>query len=148
MTPACLEFSFEGRVNGGEEYTHELGGGLRMRLLPSKENWGWMIQIQPLDSTDDYAYPVNPPFRSGNSQWLSTGYGETVEQQLKHEHEVFFVLNRAEYGHARKLIDDTLSSSDPEAAGKFLSTLPKLRSAVGRIRPVKYETTNTGKSVR
>jgi hypothetical protein len=148
MTPACLGFSFEGRVNGGEEYTHELGGGLRMRLLPSKENWGWMIQIQPLDSTDDYAYPVNPPFRSGNSQWLSTGYGETVEQQLKHEREVFFVLNRAERERAMKLADDAISSSDPEAAGRFLAMLPTLRSAVLRIKPMSYETAEEGKTVK
>ena len=146
-SPDCLEFSFEGRVNGGEEYSHELGGGLRIRLLPSKDNWGWMIQVQPLDSTDDYAYPVNPPFRSGNSQWLSTGYGETVEQQLKYEHEVYFVLNRAEYEHAVKLVEDALASSDPSAAGKFLSTLPTLRSAVLRIKPIHYETANAGKSI-
>jgi hypothetical protein len=25
VNPNCLAFSFEGRVNGGEEYTHELG---------------------------------------------------------------------------------------------------------------------------
>jgi len=147
ITPDCLEFSLEGRVNGGEEYSHELGGGLRIRLLPAKENWGWMIQVQPMGSTDDYAYPVNPPFHSGNSQWLSTGYGETVEQQLKYEHEVYFVLNRAEYEHAGKLVEDALSSSDPRAAGKFLSALPALRSAVLRIRPLKYETTDAGKSV-
>lgn len=133
IAPDCLEFSLEGRVNGGEEYSHELGGGLRIRLLPSKEKWGWMVQVQPLDSTDDYAYPVNPPFRSGNSQWLSTGYGETVEQQLKYEHEVFFVLNRAEHERAMKLAGDAISSSDPEAAGRFLSILPTLRSAVLRI---------------
>jgi hypothetical protein len=147
VAPDCLEFSLEGRVNGGEEYSHELGGGLRIRLLPSKENWGWMVQVQPLDSTDDYAYPVNPPFGSGNSQWLSTGYGETVEQQLKYEHEVYFVLNRAEYEHAAKLVEHALSSSDPSALGIFLSTLPTLRSAVLRIKPTKYETTNAGKSV-
>jgi hypothetical protein len=147
VAPDCLEFSLEGRVNGGEEYSHELGGGLRIRLLPSKENWGWMVQVQPLDSTDDYAYPVNPPFGSGNSQWLSTGYGETVEQQLKYEHEVYFVLNRAEYEHAAKLVEHSLSSSAPSAPGIFLSTLPTLRSAVLRIKPTKYETTNAGKSV-
>jgi hypothetical protein len=147
ITPDCLEFSLEGRVNGGEEYSHELGGGLRIRLLPSKENWGWMVQVQPLESTDDYAYPVNPPFRSGNSQWLSTGYGETVEQQLKYEHEVYFVLNRAEHEHAMKLADDAMSSSDLEAAGRFLSILPTLRSAVLRIKPTKYETADKGETV-
>ena len=141
VTPACHEFSFEGRVSGGEEYSHELGGGLWIHLSPSlaskNENWGWLIQVRPLDSTDDYAFPVNPPFHSGNSQWLSTGYGETVEQQLKYEHEVSFVLNRTEYEHAAKLVEETMSSREPEAAGKFISTLPALRSAVLRLKPLK-----------
>lgn len=147
VNPDCLAFSFEGRVNGGEEYTHELGGGLRARLLPGGKKWGWVLQIQPLDNTNDYAYPVNPPFRSGNSQWLSTGYNDTVEQQLKYEHEIFFVLNQTEYEHAMKLVDDALYSSDPEAARKFLSILPSLRSAVLKIKPIKYETADEGRSV-
>lgn len=146
VTPNCLAFSFEGRVDGGEEYTHELGGGLRVRLLPVQKR-GWMVQIQPLDSTDDYAYPVNPPYHFGNSQWLATGYGEIVEQQLKGEHEIFFVLSHTEYEQAVKLVEEALSSNDPEAAGKFLSTLPALRSAVLRIKPIKYETADEGRSV-
>jgi hypothetical protein len=148
VTPTCHEFSFEARVNGGEEYSHELGRGLWIHLSPSlapkNENWGWVIQVRPLDSTDDYAFPVNPPFHSGNSQWLSTGYGETVEQQLKYEHEVFFVLNRTEYEHAAKLVEETMSSSEPEAAGKFIAALPALRSAVLRLKPLKYQTDNAG----
>ena len=150
VAPTCHVFSFEGRVNGGEEYSHELGGGLWIYLSPSlapkNENWGWVIQVRPLNSTDDYAFPVNPPFHSGNSQWLSTGYGETVEQLLKYEHEVFFVLNREEYEHAARLVDETMSGGEPEAAGKFISTLPTLRSAVLRLKPVKYHTANAGRT--
>lgn len=149
VTRTCHAFSFEGRVNGGVEYSHELGEGLSIRLSPSlasrDENWGWTIQVRPLDSTDDYAFPVNPPFRSGNSQWLSTGYGQTVEQLLAYEHEVFFVLNRQEYEHAAKLVEEALSSADPKAAGKFISALPAMRSAVLRLKPIKYETADGGK---
>jgi hypothetical protein len=148
---ACREFAFDGRVSGGEEYSHELGGGLLLRLSPSlappNENWGWVIQVQPLDSNDDYAWPVNPPFHFGNSQWLATGYNESAQQQLSHEHEVFFVLNKAEYERATKLAYDALYSPDREAAGKFLAILPTLRSAVLRLKPVKYETTKEGKIV-
>jgi hypothetical protein len=148
---ACQEFAFDGRISGGEEYSHELGGGLLLRLTPSlappNENWGWVIQVQPLDSNDDYAWPVNPPFHFGNSQWLATGYNESALQQLSHEHEVFFVLSKTEYERATKLANDALNSSDPEAAGKFLATLPTLRSAVLKLKPVKYETMNEGKSV-
>jgi hypothetical protein len=152
VTPPCREFSFEGRVNGGEEYSRELGGSLWIHLSPSlapkNENWGWVIQVRPLDSTADYAFPVNPPFHSGNSQWLSTGYGETVEQQLEYEHEVFFVLNQTEYEHAAKLVEEAMSSSEPEAAGKLISALPALRSAVLRLKPTKYETADAGKTAK
>lgn len=148
---ACHEFRFDGRISGGEEYSHELGGGLLLWLTPSlappKENWGWVIQVRPRESNDDYAWPVNPPFHFGNSQWLATGYNETAEQQFSREHEVFFVLNKAEYERATKLTNDALNSSDPEAAGKFLSILPTLRSAVLKLKPTKYETTSEGKSV-
>jgi hypothetical protein len=151
-TRTCHEFSFEGRVNGGAEYSHELGGGLSIQLSPSlapkNENWGWIIQIRPLDSADDYAFPVNPPFHSENSQWLSTGYGETLEHQLEYEHEVFFVLNRREYEHAAKLVEEAMSSADSEAAGKFISALPSLRLAVLRLKPIKYETADGGKTAK
>jgi hypothetical protein len=152
VTPTCHEFSFEGRVNGGEEYSHELGGGLSIHLVPSlaprNENWGWVIQVRPLDSTADYAFPVNPPFHSANSQWLSTGYDETVEQRLGHEHEVFFVLKRKEYEDAAKLVEEAMSRTDPEAAGKFIAALPSLRSAVLRFNPIKYETSDWGNTVK
>lgn len=148
---ACHEFAFDGRISGGEEYSHELGGGLLLRLAPSlappKENWGWVIQVQPRDSNYDYAWPVNPPFHFGNSRWLATGYNESAQQQLSHEHEVFFVLNGPEYDRATKLAYDALNSSEPGAAEKFLAMLPSLRSAVLKLKPVKYETTKEGKSV-
>jgi hypothetical protein len=143
---ACREFAFDGRINGGEEYSHELGAGLILQLTPAKD-WGWVIQVEPRDSDDDYAWPVNPPFHSGNSQWLATGYNESAQEQLSREHEVFFVLSKAEYERAKKLANEALDSSDSEAAGKFLAILPTLRSAVLKVKPVKYETANEGKSV-
>lgn len=147
----CREFSFEGRVNGGEEYIRELGDGLRLRLFPfsggQNENSGWIIEVQPLDANHDYAFPVNPPFHSGNSQWLASGYGETVEQQLTYEHEVFFVLNRKEYKRARKAVEDALSSKDTGAAERFLTDLPESQSAALRLKPIKYETSNAGEEV-
>jgi hypothetical protein len=75
------------------------------------------------------------------------GYNESAQQQLSHEHEVFFVLNKAEYDRAAKLANDALNASEPGAAEKFFAMLPSLRSAVLKLKPVKYETTNEGKSV-
>lgn len=148
---ACREFTFQGRINGGEEYLHELGAGLRLRLTPSlappDENWGWVIQVQPTNGDDDYAWPVNPPFHGENSQWLATGYHATAQQQFSHDHEVFFVLNQAQYERAAKLANDALHSREPQAAGEFLAILPRLRSAVLELKPVKYKTSKDGKLV-
>ncbi len=76
---SCRELSFDGRINGDEEYSRELGDKLRVRFAPMKDKWGWIVSVGPADSTDDYAWPVNPPLRGDNSQYLSTGYGDTVE---------------------------------------------------------------------
>ena len=71
-----------------------------------------------------------------------------MEQQLAYEHEVFFVLNRQEYEHAAKLVEEAMSSADSEATGKFISALPSLRSAVLRLKPIKYETADGGKTAK
>src|SRR5205809_4092824 len=96
-TTACRELSFSGRINGDEEYSRELGDKLWVRFAPTKDKWGWIVSVGPADSTDDYAWPVNPPLRGDNSQYLSTGYGDTVEYRLRHEHQIFFVFDRAHY---------------------------------------------------
>jgi hypothetical protein len=71
-----------------------------------------------------------------------------VEHQLRHEHEVFFVLKRKEYEDAAKLVGEAMSRTDPEAAEKFMAALPSLRSAVLRFKPIKYETSDGGKTVK
>jgi hypothetical protein len=110
-------------------------------------NWGWAISVEETGSTDDYAWPFNPPFHSGNSEYLSTGYGETVESQLKIEHKIFFALNRTVYEHAVKLVNDEAMSKDPDGAGRFLATLPTIPTGVLYVKPTKFEVANQGKSV-
>ena len=148
-TPAtsCLELSFSGRINGGERYSRELGGNLWVRFAPTTNNWGWAISVEEAGSTDDYAWPVNPPFHSSNSEYLSTGYGEKVESQLRHEHTIFFALSRTVYEQAVKLVNDEAMSKDPEGAGRFLVTLPTIPTGVLYVKPTKFEVVNEGESV-
>lgn len=61
---------------------------------------------------------------------------------------MFFVLNREEYEHAAKLVEEAMSSADSEAAGKFISVLPSLRSAVLKLKPIKFETADGGKTAK
>lgn len=143
----CLELSFSGRINGSEKYSRELGEKLWVRFAPTMNNWGWAISVEPAESTDDYAWPVNPPFHFGNSEYLSTGYGDTVESQLRHEHRIFFVLNRTVYEQAVKLVNDEAMSKDPEGAGRYLAALPTIPTGVLYVKPTKFEVVNEGKSV-
>jgi hypothetical protein len=144
---ACRELSFSGRINGSEKYSRELGEKLWVRFAPTVNNWGWAISVEPAESTDDYAWPVNPPFHFGNSEYLSTGYGDTVEYQLRHEHRIFFVLNRNVYEQAVKLVNDEAMSKDPEGAGRYLAALPMIPTGVLYVKPTKFEVVNEGKSV-
>jgi hypothetical protein len=144
---ACVELSFGGLLNGGEEYSRELGEKLRVRFAPLKDNWGWAISIEPADSTEDFAWPVNPPFRFGNSEYLGTGYGDTVEYQLKREHRIFFTLNRTVYDQAVKLVNDEAMSKDPEGAGRYLAALPTIPTGILYVKPIRFEVVNGGKSV-
>jgi len=143
----CREFVFSARINGGEEYSRQLGARLWLRLLPLGGNWGWIIEVHPEGSKDDYGFPLNPPFHFGNSQYLGTGYGDTVEYQMTYEHRVFFASNEEEYQRAVKVYEDTIDSRDPAGAGKFLSALPSMRSSVLTLKPEKFETSDGGKSV-
>jgi hypothetical protein len=140
--PVCRKFGFEGRVNGGEEYSRDLGGSLWLKLLPLKENWGWEIEVRPKDTQDDYGFPLNPPFHFGNSQNLGTGYGDTVEHQLKYEHDVFFAVTAGDYDRGFKLYEQYLEppgNAEPDSAEKFLAALPSLQRALLKLKPLKSD---------
>ena len=144
---SCLELSFSGRLNGDEKYSRELGEKLSVRFAPLKDNWGWDISVELEDRTEDYAWPVNPPFHFGNSEYLGTGYGDTVEYQLKREHRIFFILSQTVYEQAVKLVNDEAMSKDPEGAGRYLAVLPTIPTGVMYVKPIRFDVADEGKSV-
>jgi hypothetical protein len=144
---ACRELSFTARINGNEEYSRELGDKLWVRFAPTKDKWGWIVTVGPADSTDDYAWPVNPPLRGDNSQYLSTGYGDTVEYRLGFEHRIFFVFDRAHYDQAVKLVNDEAFSKDAYGASRYLAALPTIPAGILYLKPIRFEVVNDGKSV-
>jgi len=149
---SCRTARFGGRIDGAAAFQRELGENLRLNLVPLGESQGWTIEIRPLDRSDDYAYPLNPPLRMGNSQWLGTGYSDTAEQRLSYEHLVYFVLNATDYDKIMKLVQDALwpySAAEPDKAGeRYLSALATFPSGNITLRPTKYETENEGKAVK
>ena len=149
---SCRTASFGARVDGTAAFRRELGEGLSFHLVPLGKSEGWTIEVRPLGKTDDYAYPLNPPLRMGNSQWLGTGYSDTAEQRLSYEHVVYFVLNAADYDKIMKLVQDALwpyNAPDPDKAGElYLSALAALPAGSLILKPAKYETENEGKKVK
>jgi len=144
---ACLELSFNGRIDGDNKYSRELGEKLWVRFAPTKDKWGWAISVEPANSDEDYAWPVNPPFHFGNSEYLSTGYGDTVAYQLRREHRIFFALNQSVYEQAVKLVNDEAMSKDPEGAGRYLAALPTIPTGILYVKPTRFEVVNEGQSV-
>ncbi len=144
---ACRELSFTAHINGDEEYSRELGDKLWVRFAPTKDKWGWIVSVGPADSTDDYAWPVNPPLRGDNSQYLSTGYGNTVEYRLGYEHRIFFVFDRAHYDQAVKLVNDEAFSKNNDGASRYLAALPTIPAGILYLKPIRFDVVNEGKSV-
>jgi hypothetical protein len=128
----CQYATIEGQVTGGNSFRQPLGNGLVFRLDAFKDNFGWQIAVSPENSTDDWAYPVNPPLRSENSEWLGTGYGDIAREVLSYPHEVRFLLNRTDYSRMIQLATEALwpyMSKEPEkAASVYLDALKTVRT--------------------
>jgi hypothetical protein len=133
-----------GTVKGGDSFQQPLGNGLILHLDPLKDKWGWEIVVSPQESTrDDWAYPVNPPLRFGNSQYMGTGYGESVKQKLSYPHEIRFLLTNADYSRMSKLVRNALwpyESPPPEnAATEYLAALKSVATGIVILTPIDYD---------
>ncbi len=139
----CQTAKFNGQLKGSDAFQQSLGNGLVFRLIPLKDNWGWQIIISPRNSQDDWAYPVNPPLRFGNSQYLGTGYGETVKEQLKHEHEVRFLLTSTDYAQLFELAQDALwpyRAKEPnKATSDYLAALDRVKTGTVKLVALDYD---------
>jgi hypothetical protein len=147
----CHEVTLSGRINGGHAFARELGENLWLHLFPLGDN-GWTIEIKRLHGDSDYAYPLNPPLRSANSQFLGTGYSITAKEQLSHEHAVYFVLNPSDYNKAMQLAQEALwpyyAAAPEKATEHFLAALPGFPSGLLTVKPLKYVTWNGGETVK
>jgi hypothetical protein len=144
LAQTCIRADFVGSVNGGASLQQPLGNGLVLHFNPLKDKWGWEIVVSPQESvSDDWAYPVNPPLRFGNSQYMGTGYGESVKQKLSYPHEIRFLLTNADYSRMSKLARDALwpyESTQPEsAATAYLTALKTVATGTVILSPIDYD---------
>jgi hypothetical protein len=89
---------------------------LNLRLTAGRIS-GWIVSVSPLaNEAQDWMYPVNLPLRTGESQYLATGYGTTVKEKLAYAHNLQFVLTENDYARYSKMAASTLAYEDPDAA--------------------------------
>lgn len=149
----CLRASFDGRVNGGDSFSRSLGNRLELHLDPLDDNWGWQLTIRPKGSDDKWDYPVNPPLRSGVSENLGTGYGESARQVLSHQNVIRFTLTDADHVRMSKLADEALSpdrsKQKPEAAeAAYLDALKTVKTGAVILLPLDFDKDGPPEQVR
>jgi hypothetical protein len=148
----CRRAVFEARVRGGEAYSRLLGGGLVFHLQPQSGNQGWKIVVSPEGSQEDWAYPVNPPLRSANAQAMMTGWGESVRARLGYSHQVYFLLEKADYERMFQLVSDALwpySAKDPEHATEaYFDALSHIRTGMVEVTALDYDRDGPPESVQ
>ena len=70
-------------------------------------------------------------------------YGETVRYELGHSHEIRFVLNKSDYDHVKKLVDEALSpptgDNPNEPVSAYLEALGKVTTGIAVLRPIDYD---------
>jgi len=115
-----------GELQAGGHFEKVIGGDLVFRLEPEilgphGDLHGWQISLAPSHESDrDYIFPVNPPLRFNGLQTLGPGYGDDTKTSLAHPHEMFFLLDRADYDRIWPLLTNALwpySAPEPDKAG-------------------------------
>ena len=109
---ACPPETFSGDVNRAEHYEHNFGTDLVFRLRASHDPAieGWHIEIvgkQALDAgrSQDWAWPLNPPYHGYNAQNVSVSYDFAAKDVIDYWREFRFPLNEADAKRATELYE-------------------------------------------
>jgi len=148
QTRLCKTATFMTTMSPEREFSKDLGSSLSMRLSPLNQRWGWTVIVSPSGaSSEDWTYPVNMPLRTGESQLIGTGYGDTVRKKLQYSHSIRFLLTEPAFTHYSRRATEALTSRDSGAAGKYLSELPKAVTGIITITPLESKTSGDGERV-
>ena len=145
----CRATEFTAGLKRDEAFSKRIGNSLRLRLIPLKQGWGWVVSVSPTsDDSQDWTYPVNMPLRTGERQVLGTGYGETVREKLRYEHSIRFLLDQMDFAKYSQMANETLKSTDPDAAGRYISAIENAPSGLVEIKPLEFTTSDDGEAVK
>jgi len=130
---SCHSIMLTGQLQAGAHFEKVISGDLVFKLEPETlgphgELHGWQVSLAPSREPDrDYIYPVNPPLRFNGLQTLGPSYGDDTKTSLAHPHEMFFLLDRADYDRLWPLLTNALwpySAPKPDkAADQYISAL-------------------------
>ena len=120
-----------GEVSRGQEYRKEIGSGLLFLLTATGS--GWKIGIVPkaaCSENGDWAYVVNPPYRTYSSLYLDTEHGVSAKKAVDfNPREYSFVTTCEDYkreSHRLKIVlwPSTYSKKEADEALAKLGTSP------------------------
>ena len=162
--PVCRQIVLRGAVRAGDTFSRTLGGGLELRLTPTRFSDpatpapldGWRIEVGPvrltraLSGLEDRIYPVNLPLRFNPNQDIGTSYGISAKQKLQDPIDYAFVPDEQGFRAVRDRATDALwpyASRDPSRASEdYFEALDALSLGSIRFVPIHYELENGGTS--
>jgi hypothetical protein len=154
----CHSIAFDGQLSVGESLEKPLGRDLIFRMTPDHlgphgEFGGWSMKIVTAQfPNDDYIHPATPPLRFNPVQIFGASYGQSAKASLTYEHEVRFLLSRADYDRLWPLLTDALwpyNAPRPDQAGnEYVEALNSLRTGALKVTVLSYELESDKDSIR
>ena len=154
----CRSFVFTGELAAKASFERAIGNGLNFQLKPTGlgakgELDGWEIYIvHPEAAEQDYIYPVNIPLRFNGVQILGASYNDDAKASLGHPHEMWFVLNKADYDKLWPAVEHALwpySAPHPDkTTGEFFEALKTVSTGWLKMSVLSYDIAPDADSVR
>jgi hypothetical protein len=118
----------EGTVKRGDEFSQDFGSGFTFRLQ-GKDVWS-MVITHAASPDKDLVYPVNPPYRFSNRQYIGPGYGESARESVSNTpRDLAFIYRPGDIGRAwadldRVLWPYTYAEAEVQRAANDLTQVP------------------------
>lgn len=155
---ACRSFAFTGELAAKESFERVIGNGLTFQLKPTGlgakgQLDGWEIYIvRPEKAEEDFIYPVNIPLRFNGVQILGASYNDDAKASLGRPHEMWFLLNKADYDRLWPAVEHALWPYSAPHPGKttdeFFQALKSVETGWLKLTVLTYEIALEADSVR
>src|ERR1051325_7246341 len=145
----CRSFALTGELAAKAGFERAIGNGLTFQLRPTGlgakgQLDGWEIYIvRPEAAEQDYIYPVNIPLRFNGVQILGASYNDDARTSLGRPHEMWFLLNKADYDKLSPVLEHALwpyMSPHPDKVGdEFFAVLKTVETGWLKFNVLNYE---------